>query len=239
MAGRSALVLGATGLVGARCLVHLVAAKAHDRITCLVRRPALGEQAGGDRVREQVVDFDALSAADVPRVDDVLCALGTTMKKAGSREAFRRVDHDLPLRIIELAVGAGATRVAVVSSVGADARSTSFYLRTKGELEDALASLPLRALHVLRPSLLLGERAESRPGEVIGGVALRLTSGLLLGGLRRYRPIDADAVGRAMVAAILGPDPEPDPEPREGAAARRQVHEHDEILALAERVPVP
>jgi len=178
------------------------------------------------KLHERVVDFSALGPADVAPVDDVFCAIGTTMKKAGSREAFRHVDFELPLRVAELATSVGAKRIALVSSVGASARSSNFYLRTKGELEDALAALPLAALHVFRPSLLLGDRAESRPGEAIASVLSRATRGLLVRGLRKYRPIDADLVARAMVAAMVGQDPEPP----------RRIHEHDAIVELAAQI---
>ena len=189
-------------------------------MTCLVRRPGIAPRAN---LHERVVDFTALKPEDVAPVDDVFCAIGTTMKKAGSRAAFRHVDFELPLRVAELAVSVGAKRLALVSSVGADAGSSNFYLRTKGELEDALAKLPLASLHIFRPSLLLGDRDESRPGEAIASVVSRATKGLLVGRLRKYRPIEADQVARAMVAAMLAPDPTPP----------RQVHEHDAILGLA------
>jgi uncharacterized protein YbjT (DUF2867 family) len=174
-----------------------------------------------------VVAFDSLTDADVDAVDDVFCAIGSTMKKAGSREAFRRVDYTLPHDVARRAVAKGAKRIALVSSVGADARSSNFYLKTKGELEQALAALPLDALHIFRPSFLLGDRTESRPGEAIATTLSRAAGGLLLGGLRRYRPIDVDQVGCAMVAAMVGPDPDP----------ARQVHEYAEILELA-RLPL-
>ena len=220
---RRALVLGATGLVGARCVAHLLESPAYERVTCLVRRAGLP---ASDKQHERVVDFARLTAEDIEPASDLFCAIGSTMKKAGSREAFRRIDLEIPLRVAELAVAAGVKRIALVSSVGADARSSNFYLRTKGELEDALAKLPLAALHVMRPSLLLGDRAESRPGEAIASVFARATSGLLIAGLRRWRPIEGDQVGRAMVAAMLSPDPEPP----------LQIHEHDAILALAARL---
>ncbi|MBX3207653.1 MAG: NAD-dependent epimerase/dehydratase family protein [Labilithrix sp.] len=219
---RRALVLGATGLVGARCVAHLLESPAYERVTCLVRRATLTTS---DKLRERVVDFAKLTAEDVEPADDLFCAIGSTMKKAGSREAFRRIDHDLPLRVAELAVAAGTKRIALVSSVGADARSSSFYLKTKGELDEALAKLPLAALHVMRPSLLLGDRAESRPGEAVATVFARATSGLLFGGLRKWRAIDVDDVGRAMVMAMVSPDPEPS----------LQIHEHDAIMELASR----
>lgn len=217
---RRALVLGGTGLVGSRCVTHLAASRAYGSVTCLVRRPAIAVRG---TLHERVVDFSALQPDDVAPVDDVFCAIGTTMKKAGSREAFRHVDFELPLRVAELAVSVGAKRLALVSSVGADAGSSNFYLRTKGELEDALAKLPFAALHILRPSLLLGDRDESRPGEAIASVISRATRGLLVRGLRKYRPIEADQVARALVAAMARPDPVPP----------RQVYEHDAIVDLA------
>jgi uncharacterized protein YbjT (DUF2867 family) len=217
---RHALVLGATGLVGQRSVARLLESSAYSKVTCLVRRSGLP---GGEKLHERVVDFSKLTAEDIESADDLYCAIGTTMKKAGSREAFRHVDFEIPLRVAELAVAAGVTRMALVSSVSADARSSNFYLRTKGELEDALAKLPLAALHVLRPSLLLGERSESRPGEVLGSAISRVTSGLMIGGLRKWRPIEGDRVARAMVAAMLGPDPSPP----------MKVYEHDAIMALS------
>lgn len=215
-AQRTALLIGASGLVGARCLEHLLASDRYAKVTCLVRR-ATGH-AAHPRLEERVVDFDALGALEP--VDDVFCAIGTTMKKAGSREAFRKVDFELPLAVAERAKGAGAARMVLVSSVGADAGASSFYLRTKGELEDALAKLDFRALHVLRPSFLVGERSESRPGEAVGIAVARGVGALLFGGMRKYRAIDADVVARAMVAAAQRND--------EGT----KVYHHDEIIAL-------
>jgi uncharacterized protein YbjT (DUF2867 family) len=223
---RTALVLGATGLVGARCVVHLLESSVYDRVICLVRRPALSSLAAGSggRLEQRVVDFDALTRADVDAAEDVFCAIGTTMKKAGSKAEFRRVDYDIPLRTAKLAVEAGAKRLALVSSAGSNARSSVFYQRTKGELEEALASLPLRAFHIFKPSLLEGERAESRPAEAVAGAAMSLVGGLLMGPLRKWRPIDVDQVGRAMVAAMVGPDPDPP----------SRVHHYDDIVRLAQ-----
>lgn len=218
---RSALLLGATGLVGSRCLEHLRGAAEYERVLCLVRRA--GAIATDAKVAERVVDFDALSDADVERADDVFCAIGSTIKKAGSQAAFRKIDLDLPLDVARRAVVKGAQRIALVSSVSADARSSNFYLRTKGELEDELAKLGVRALHVFRPSFLVGDRKESRPGEKVAVAIARTLGGALVGGLRRYRPIDVDIVGRAMVNAMLRPDPD----------ARRRVYEHAEIVALS------
>jgi uncharacterized protein YbjT (DUF2867 family) len=219
---RTALVLGATGLVGSRCVVHLLASRTYEGVTCLVRAPR-NTTTVDERMHDRVVDFHSLTEGDVDAVDDVFCAIGSTMKKAGSREAFRRIDYELPLDVARLAVAKGAKRIALVSSVGADARSSNFYLKTKGELEDALAALPLQALHVFRPSFLVGDRKESRPGETVATTLGRVAGAVLVGGLRKYRPIDADQVGSAMVAAMVGPDPEPS----------RQLHEYGSIVELA------
>lgn len=226
---RRALVLGASGLIGSRCVEHLLGHGEYERVTCLVRRPAF-DIGGGlpgrpaivllgatEKLRERVVDFETLR--DVDRCDDFYCAIGTTMKKAGSREAFRSIDFGLPKRVAELAVNAGATRIALVSSVGALARSANFYLATKGALEDALSTLPLRALHIMRPSILIGERAERRPAEALSASLGHHARGLFFGPLRKFRPISADHVARAMVAVMVAPDPSP----------TRQVHEYDAI----------
>jgi uncharacterized protein YbjT (DUF2867 family) len=220
---RSALVLGASGLVGARVVEHLLADERAGDVTCLVRRA--GDRSH-PRLTERVVDFDKLEG--VPVATDVLCAIGTTMKKAGSREAFRRVDYEIPLRVAQLARDAGATRFVLVSSVGASANAGSFYLKTKGELERALGGLGFDELVVLRPSFLAGDRADSRPAEAVGIAFAKAVGGLMVGGLRKYRAISADVVARAMVAACAAP-PSPD-------APRVRVLEHDAIVELARRV---
>jgi uncharacterized protein YbjT (DUF2867 family) len=225
---RTALVVGATGLVGTRCVACLSRTSEYASVRCLVRRAGAIPGAAGSNVEERVVDFGALTDDDVAGIDDVFCAMGTTMKKAGSKDAFRVVDHDLPLAVARRAVAAKARRFVLVSSVGASATSSTFYLRTKGELEDALATLGFTALHVLRPSFLLGSRsAESRTGEAIGIAVARLVSPLLLGGLGRYRAIEADDVARAMVAAAIGTDP----------ASGRAVYEYADLLRLAAKIP--
>src|SRR5262249_32017979 len=132
---------------------------------------------------------------------DVFVALGTTIRKAGSEDAFRKVDLELPLRAAQESLKAGAEQFVVVSSVGADPNSKNFYLRTKGELEAELAKLPFHALHILRPSLLLGKRQEFRFGESIAMAIAPALDLLTLGPLRRYHAIRAETVGRAMVGA--------------------------------------
>lgn len=195
--GRTALVLGATGLVGGHVLDLLLDSPAYARVRVLGRRRP------GRRHRDlefHGVDFDRLeSHAELFRADDVFCCLGTTIARAGSQEAFRRVDHGYVVEAARLASEAGAEQFLVVSAVGADPDSRVFYNRVKGEMETAVKRFPFRALWILRPALLLGEREEFRLGERIAEIALRPLSSLLVGGLRRYRPVHAREVAAAML----------------------------------------
>ncbi|HZD93360.1 MAG TPA: NAD(P)H-binding protein, partial [Candidatus Sulfotelmatobacter sp.] len=156
MNSRTAVVLGASGLVGGFCLKSLVDDTDYTRVLTFGRKelPPLTRA----KVTQRVADLGSLSAEDFRGAQDVFSALGTTIRKAGSPEAFRRVDLELPLRAAQEALKAGAEQFVVVSSVGADPASKNFYLRIKGELEQELAKLPFRALHILRPSLLIGKR---------------------------------------------------------------------------------
>lgn len=171
---------------------------------------SLVRRAGGTsnpRLREIVADFERLPDVGSLSGGAVFCALGTTIRKAGSQEAFRKVDYDYPMKLAEATRRAGATSFALVSSIGADAKSSTFYLRVKGELEDALGRMGFRSLHLFEPSFLMGDRKESRPGERIGIAVARATQFLLVGGLQKYRPAEGRDVGKAMVAAVLREQP--------------------------------
>ena len=164
---RRVLVAGATGLVGREILAGLVADESVSEVRALARRP-LDRNPASSKVRELVTGFDDIDRhPDWFRVDQVLCALGTTIRKAGSREAFRRVDFDYPFAIARLAHAQGARHFLLVSAVGADARSRVFYSRVKGELEDAIRAVGYPAVTIARPSVLLGEREELRVGELV------------------------------------------------------------------------
>ncbi len=191
---KSILLLGATGLVGSHCLRLLARDPAFSRVVVLTRRPLPIEQTFGN-VEPHVVDFDELSAHwSLFRVDQIMCALGTTIRQAGSQEHFRLVDYAYPLDAARLGLAQGATHYLLVSSIGANARSRAFYLRVKGELEMALLALQYRSVTIARPSLLLGPRAEHRLGEQ---VAKRLA--FLMPG--NYKPVPAHAVAAALVRA--------------------------------------
>jgi uncharacterized protein YbjT (DUF2867 family) len=196
-APRTALLLGATGLVGGHVLDELLNNAAYTRVTVLGRRPVARmhsklDQRTADlgRLHEHAISF---------AVDDVFCCLGTTIAAAGSQEAFRRVDHDYVVSAARTAAEHGARRYLLVSAAGADARSRIFYNRVKGEAEDAVAALPLEGVVILRPSLLLGERTERRAGEAFAQRVMPALQWMMVGALRRYRPVHAATVARAMV----------------------------------------
>jgi uncharacterized protein YbjT (DUF2867 family) len=194
IAPRRVLVAGATGLVGGEILAGLVADEGVAEVRVLVRRP-LDRGALTPKVRELVADFDALDAnPDWFRVDQVLCALGTTIRKAGSRDAFRRVDFDYPFAVARLAHAQGARHFLLVSSAGADARSRVFYSRVKGELEDAVRAVGFTALTIARPSVLIGPREERRAGELV----LKRLAPLFPGA---WKPVHAKQVASALVRA--------------------------------------
>lgn len=191
---RHVLLAGATGLVGREILRLLAEDDGVSRVTALVRRP-LPESARHVKVVEAVVDFDALDRhRDLFAVDEVACALGTTIRQAGSQAAFRRVDHDYPLRIAQLARAAGARHLLLVSALGADPASRVFYNRVKGEVEQAVLALGYPRVTIARPSLLMGDRAEVRMGEVIASRFAFLVPG-------RWKPVHARQVARALVQA--------------------------------------
>ena len=219
MSERTAILLGASGLVGGFCLRALVDHPFYTRVMLFGRRqlPALTRA----KVSQRVGELGSFTADDFRGAQDIFIALGTTIAKAGSQAEFRRIDLELPLHLASQAVQAGVQRLVMVSSVGADPGSKNFYLRTKGELEQAIAELPFEALHILRPSLLIGKRGEFRLGESIVMAIAPALDLLTLGPWRRYHSIKAAIVGRAMAAAALQD------------ATGPHVYEYDAIVRLA------
>jgi uncharacterized protein YbjT (DUF2867 family) len=222
MASRSALVAGATGLVGGHVVEHLAESADVDRVVVLVRKKT-GRWPSA-QVEEKVVDYAALEPAPFAGVSEVYACLGTTIKKAGSQDAFRKVDHDYTLAVANAAKAAGATRFALVSSVGGSPRSSNFYLRVKGETEEAVEKIGFAGLVIARPSMLVGDRAESRPGEKVGIALGKAFSFAMVGGLKKFRPIGAKQVAKAMVDAMAV-----------AGDSKMLVLEHDAIVA----VPAP
>jgi uncharacterized protein YbjT (DUF2867 family) len=194
---KSVLLLGATGLVGGECLKLLATAAAFLRVVVLTRKPL--QALSSPRIESHQINFDdPASFRTYLNVDTVICALGTTIKKAGSQDAFRKVDYEYPLMFAKLALEAGARHFLLVSSAGANPQSRVFYSRVKGEIEAAVSNLGYPALSIFRPSLLLGHRTEFRLGELIGQKIVG-PLGFLMS--RSVRPIHASQVAAAIVKA--------------------------------------
>lgn len=197
---RRAILAGATGLVGGECLKQLLASPRYERVVVVTRR-ALDPALEHDKLRVVVVEFERLG--DVRsrlRGDHVFCALGTTIRKAGSQRRFREVDYEYPLRLAQLTLKDGARHFSVVSALGASASAPFFYSRVKGEMEAGLRQQGWPSLAILRPSLIAGERAESRPMERVSEHLLRFAPAT-------WRPVAASDIAAAMIATALREPP--------------------------------
>lgn len=195
--GKTALLLGASGLAGGHCLSYLLNDDYYSQVDVIARRPLDFHH---PKLVQHLVKFDRLAeeCRDI-KVDDVFCCLGTTMKKAGSREAFYKVDFTYPLEVAKLSKINGAKQFLLVSALGANPKSSIFYNRVKGEVEEAIGQCGYQGFHVFRPSLLLGERQEKRMLEGMAQVAFNLLSRIMIGAFGRYRAIEGKTVAYSMV----------------------------------------
>jgi uncharacterized protein YbjT (DUF2867 family) len=195
---KTATLIGATGLIGSRLLVKLQNDDFVGSIRILSRRTV---EFTGPKTDVQVIDFSDLEQfrSAINGSDAVFCTVGTTQKKVdGDEVAYRKVDYDIPVNAAKFCAETGCPRFLLVSSVGADSSSGSFYLKLKGEVEGAVKDSGVPSVSIFRPSILLGDRNESRPGETIGKVVVQTFSFLLPS---RIKPIDADDVAMAMLWA--------------------------------------
>jgi uncharacterized protein YbjT (DUF2867 family) len=193
---RTAIIAGATGLVGSHVLDDLLADESWSQVVTVGRRTTSRQH---EKLEQRILDLGALEAVGLPPADDIFCCLGTTIKQAGSQAAFRRVDFDFVVALARAGLRGGAKQFLLVSAIGADPASRIFYSRVKGEAEAAVRQLPYRAVQIFRPSLLLGARAEFRFGERVAMLTAPVMPLFLPGPFRRYRPIRAESVARAMV----------------------------------------
>jgi uncharacterized protein YbjT (DUF2867 family) len=200
--GKTAIVAGATGLIGRVLVEHLLHDSDYETVITLVRRTT---QINNEKLTEIITDWTEESIHTALQTclndADVFCSLGTTMKKAQTKEQFRKVDYEYPMLLAKAAKQGKAARFLLVSSMGANSSSKFFYNQVKGEVEDGLRGLGLRSLLIFRPSLLLGHRDEFRPGERIGQFLGRSLSFLLIGRLRKYKPISVTLVAQGMIRA--------------------------------------
>ncbi|MES2285071.1 MAG: NAD(P)H-binding protein [Bacteroidota bacterium] len=217
---RTAIILGASGLVGAEVLKQLLAdidaSKAElmgssvsavtspkgpdlnfEIIKIFVRKPIAIKH---PKLEQIIVDFDTIgNYSDSIKGDAVFCCMGTTIATAGSKDAFIKVDHTYPLEFAKIAKQNGVENFLLISSIGADKTASNFYLKVKGDIESALEELKFESLIIVRPSMLLGDRKESRFAESVGKVFMKLFSFVFIGKLKKYKAIQASAVAKAMI----------------------------------------
>jgi len=192
---KTAIVIGATGLVGVNLVNKLNDTKVYEKVTLLVRRKT---DLNHLKLEEKIIDFDTIDP-ELVKADDIFCAIGTTLKKAGSKENQYKIDCEYPAKIARMAKENGSKQFLLVSSVGADKNSSNFYLRTKGELEEKISNLNFETFITLRPSFIIGDRKEFRLGEMIGIFFASLFRPLMLGGLKKYRGVHAIVIAKKMI----------------------------------------
>ncbi|MFP3918636.1 NAD(P)H-binding protein [Lysinibacillus telephonicus] len=197
---RSAIVVGATGLVGSALIKLLCESEEYISVVAIARRKLDYEH---PKLTVKVRSFDQLEEKDIDFAHEIFCCLGTTIKKAGSRKEFEKVDVSYPLQVASLAKKCGIMHFIVVSAMGAKENSAIYYNRVKGKLEQELMALELPQLSIVRPSLLVGDRNEFRFGEKIGEWMLKILNPILIGPVKKYRSIEATQVALAMMVIAL------------------------------------
>lgn len=217
---QTAVVIGGTGLTGRNLVTMLLHDERFSKVKVLLRTPTLKQRPGLEPV---IVDFnDEEGLTQALTGDALFCCIGTTIRQAGSQEKFREVDFSIPVRCATIARKQGVRQFLLMSSIGASAISKNFYLRTKGETENAIMALAFPGYHIFRPSMLVGLRKDFRLGEWLGYILTGLFYFFLLGRWKKYRPIKASNVALGMIyAATNTPD---------GA----HIYESDKIREMAE-----
>lgn len=196
---KTAIVIGATGLTGTYLVAALLQDPAFSKVKILIRQPWAHPR---PKLESIIVDFeDAESLAPALQGDILFCCIGTTIKKAGSQENFKSVDYGIPVKCARIAKEQGVTQFLLMSSIGANAQSRNFYLRTKGETEEAIQATGFHSVSIFRPSVLIGPRKEFRLGEWLGKFLIQLFYFLLQGRWKKYRGIKAATVANAMIVA--------------------------------------
>lgn len=189
---KTAIIVGATGLIGKELCRQLLADERYEKVKLLVRKH---QELTHPKIEELIIDFNALDALSIIG-DELYCCLGTTIKTAGSKEAFYKVDYEYVVQVSKQALKAGVKKLVVVSAMGADKKSSVFYNKVKGEMEEAISQLDFENTIIVRPSMLLGNRSEFRLGELIGKKVMRALSFLIPA---KYKAIHDYQVAKAMI----------------------------------------
>jgi len=216
---KTALVFGGTGLVGKYLIKLLCKSEQYVKVVSFSRKPCGYSH---PILTERISELDNLAKISGEIIGhDLFCCLGTTIEKAGSKENFRKVDFYMPVELATIASNNKIQNLIVVSSIGADDQSASYYLRTKGKMEIRIMQCAVPKISIVRPSILLGPRKEFRFGEEVGKFVMKLVSPLMLGKFKKYRGIHAETVAMAMLAIASNDE------------ADDEVYESDELVIIA------
>ena len=191
---KTSIVLGASGLIGRLLILELL--QKSNKVIAILRN----DEVYPNEVEKLIINFDEfINNGNLPICDQIFICIGTTIKQAGSKEEFNKVDYRYAYEFAKKALEVKASEIHLVSSVGADSKSNNFYLKTKGQIEDAILDLKFEYTRIYRPSLLMGKRSETRLLEKLGQLISPLLNNFLLGNMKKYRSIDAKKVARSMV----------------------------------------
>ncbi len=193
---KTALIIGSSGLIGKQLLNYLLESTAYEKVIAFNKRDIGSNH---PKLEQHLIDFDNIvTYENLIKGDDFFCTIGTTIKKAGSKEAFRKVDYSYPKQFAEIAKTNNVKHFLIVSSLGANEKSSNFYIKTKGEIENFLIKSNFESLSIFRPSILAGDRDEFRLGEKFGLLFMNLFSFLFTGNLKKYKPIASEIVAKGM-----------------------------------------
>lgn len=192
---KTALIIGSTGLTGSHLLQQLLDSKQYDKVISFSREVEVEHP----KLVNHIVDFDKPEEyCDMVKGDDFFCTIGTTIKQAGSKEAFRKVDFVFPKNFAQCAMDNGVSQFLIISALGADSKASNYYMKTKGEIEDFLKQSTFKSVSIMQPSLLLGNRKEFRFAEKIGGAVMKLLSFAFVGSLAKYKAIESTTLANAL-----------------------------------------
>ncbi len=193
---KTALIIGSTGLIGSHVLTSLLASDEYSQVISFSKRDT---GINHPKLKQHIINFDQPETyKELVIGDDFFCTIGTTIKQAGSQKAFRKVDYEYPKQFAEFALHNKVKKFLIISSLGANASSGNFYLKTKGEIQDYLKACNFESVSILQPSLLSGDRTEFRFAEKVGGFFMKILSFLFLGNLKKYKPIEGKIVAKAL-----------------------------------------
>ena len=193
---KTAVIIGSTGLIGSQLVNLLLESSQYEKVIVFVKRDS---GISNPKFIQHIIDFDnPTTYKDLVTGDDFFCTIGTTIKTAGSKQAFRKVDFEYPTLFAEMALKNNVKQFLIISSLGATESTGNFYLKTKGEAENFLSIMNFKSVSILRPSLLLGERKEFRLGEKIASFLMKLFGFVFIGNLKKYKPIESKNVAKAL-----------------------------------------